>query len=185
MRQDPDTLTSVVVRSNLPSEALATALRDTLREIDPEQPAYDISTLDARIMNSLGARRAPMALIGVFAASALVLSVIGLYGLLSFLVGQRHGEFGVRLAMGARAKDLFSTVLSQGGRLIALGLGLGLVLAALATLWLRTQLFGISAFDPLTIGTVLIVLAATGLLACLLPARLAARVYPILVLRSE
>ncbi len=185
MRQDPDTLTSVVVRSNLPSEALATALRDTLREIDPEQPAYDISTLDARIMNSLGARRAPMALIGVFAASALVLSVIGLYGLLSFLVGQRHGEFGVRLAMGARAKDLFSTVLSQGGRLIALGLGLGLVLAALATLWLRTQLFGISAFDPLTIGTVLIVLAATGLLACLLPARLAARVDPILVLRSE
>ncbi|MBK8283673.1 MAG: ABC transporter permease [Ahniella sp.] len=185
MRQDPNPLGSLVVRSALPSEALATALRDALRKIDPEQPAYDISTLDARIMNSLGARRAPMALIGVFAASALVLSVIGLYGLLSFLVGQRHGEFGVRLAMGARANDLFATVLSQGGRLIALGLGLGLILALLATQWLRTQLFGISAVDPLTISAVLIVLAVTGLIACLLPARLAARVDPILVLRSE
>jgi len=185
MRQNPDSLGSLVVRSGLPSDSLTTALRETLRKLDPEQPAFDISTLDARIMNSLGARRAPMALIGVFAASALILSVIGLYGLLSFLVGQRHGEFGVRLAMGAQARDLFAAVLGQGGRLIATGLGIGLLLALYVTQLLRTQLFGISAFDPATFATVLIVLAGTGLLACFLPARLASRVDPMMVLRAE
>jgi predicted permease len=185
MRQRPDSIGSVVVRSTLPSETLATALRETLRAVDPEQPAYDISTLDARIMNSLGARRAPMALIGVFAGSALLLSVVGLYGLLSFLVGQRHGEFGVRLAMGAQARDLFAAVLGQGGRLIAIGLGIGLLLALYVTQLLRTQLFGISVFDPLTFTTVLLVLAGTGVAACLLPARHAARVDPMMVLRAD
>lgn len=185
MRQVPANMSSIVVRSNLPSEALAQGLRERLRRIDPEQPIYDISTLDARILSALGSRRAPMALIGVFAGSALVLSVIGLYGLLNFLVGQRHGEFGVRLAMGAQASDLFRAVLSQGGRLIALGLVLGVLLAAYVGQWLRAQLFGVGAFDLLTFVTVLSTLGITGLLACVLPARLAARVDPMRVLRAE
>lgn len=185
MRQLPASASSVVVRSNLPTEELTSGLRQRLQRIDPEQPIYDISTLDARIFNALGSRRAPMALIGIFAGSALVLSVIGLYGLLNFLVGQRHGEFGVRLAMGAQASDLFRTVLSQGGRLIAFGLVLGLLLAAYISQWLRAQLFGVSAFDLLTFVTVLSTLGITGLLACALPARLAARVDPMRVLRAE
>lgn len=185
IRQVPARMASVVVRSQLPSEELTKGLRERLRRIDPEQPLYDINTLDARILSALGSRRAPMALIGVFAGSALVLSVIGLYGLLNFLVGQRHGEFGVRLAMGAKASDLFRTVLSQGGRLIGVGLVLGLLLALYASQWLRAQLFGIGAFDPLTFVTVLMTLGLTGLLACVLPARLAARVDPMRVLRAE
>ncbi|HEX7047372.1 MAG TPA: ABC transporter permease [Gammaproteobacteria bacterium] len=175
----------VVLRTAGNPDALAASLRNAIRSLDPEIPAYDIRTLHARIDESLQGRRTPMTLLAVFACIALVLAGIGLYGVLAFNVTQRTGEIGVRMALGASRNRVLKLVLGQGGRLILAGLGLGLVLAAALAVSLRSLLFGVSVGDPVVYLASVLLLAAVALLACLLPALRATRVEPIAALRYE
>lgn len=174
-----------VLKSSLPSGGLVKPLREAIQSVDPEQPVYDIKTMDERIRISLQGREAPMVLLGVFAALALLLSAIGIYGVLSFAVAQRTGEFGVRRAMGASYRDIVALVLSQAGRTVLLGLALGLIGAVVLTRFMQSQLFGVTSGDPLTLLIVIITLGLVALPACWLPARRAATIEPMQALRNE
>ncbi|MCC6563057.1 MAG: ABC transporter permease [Xanthomonadales bacterium] len=181
----PIGMSTLVLRTSIDPDTMAATLRRTLRELDPQLALYDVQTLDARIDASLGLRRAPLALVGAFASTALLLAVVGLYGVLAFVVGSRSGEIGLRMAIGARARDVVRMVVGQGVRLVGVGLALGLVLASLGGSVLSSQLFGISVFDPVTFAAVAAVLLFAALVACIAPARRAAAVDPIDALRSE
>ena len=146
---------------------------------------YDVRTLDERIRISLDGRRAPMTLLAVFSLVALVLAAIGIYGVLAFAVTQRTGELGVRMAIGAQRGDIVSMVLRQGGRLVALGLGIGVVAALVGGRALSTQLYGVGASDPITMVLVVALLASVAFFACWLPARRAAGTDPIVALRHD
>ena len=146
---------------------------------------FDVATLDQRVSRSLTGRRVPMQLIGLFAAVALVLAAIGIYGVLAFAVAQRTGEFGVRMAIGADAARIQRQVLGDGVRLAAIGLGVGVVCAFAIGIALRSQLFGVGVIDPPSLIAVLAVLAATALAACWLPAYRASRTTPVDALRYE
>lgn len=174
-----------VVATGLPAGAMATAIRDAVLRVDPEQPVFDIRTLDERIASSLQGRQTPMLLLTVFAGVALLLSAIGIYGVLAWSVAQRTGELGVRMAIGAQRGDVVRMVLGQGGRIAALGLVAGLIGALALGGFLGSQLFGVSRFDPLTFLAVVLVLGSVALVACWLPARRAARVSPLQALRQQ
>jgi len=161
----------------------AAALREALRRVDPEQPVHDFLLLEERIALSLERQRAPMNLIGGFAGVALLLSAIGIYAVLAFSVSQRTGELGVRMAIGAGSGQILSLVMKHGAALTAAGLGIGLLLAVLLGQLARSQLFGVTPYDPLTFLLVPPVLAVIALLACWLPARRAARIDPLVALR--
>jgi ABC-type antimicrobial peptide transport system permease subunit len=183
--QHPAETFALILRTSGPPGALAQPLRDAVRAIDPEQPLFDIMTLDERVHLSLTGRRVPMQLIGLFAALALVLAAVGIYGVLAFAVAQRTGEFGVRMAIGADAGRIRRQVLGDGARLLGLGLAIGVVAAIVLGFVLRSQLFGVGAIDVPSLAIVLVVLAATALAACWLPARRAARAAPLDALRYE
>jgi ABC-type antimicrobial peptide transport system permease subunit len=156
-----------------------------VRSVDPDQPMFNVATLDARVQKSLTGRRVPLELIGLFAALALVLAAIGIYGVLAFAVAERTGEFGVRMAIGADASRIRRQVLGDGARIAGAGLGFGVICALALGFALRSQLFGIGVVDPLSLVAVVAVLAVTALVACWLPARRAARTAPIEALRYE
>ncbi|MBP7417547.1 MAG: ABC transporter permease [Xanthomonadales bacterium] len=174
-----------VVRSGLPTGGLVQPVRDAVLRADPEQPVYDIRTLDERIAISLEGRRAPMVLLALFSAVALLLAAIGIYGVLAFAVAQRTGELGVRMAIGAQRGDIVSMVLRQGARLVSIGLGIGIVAALVGGRALSAQLYGVGATDPVTLVAVVGLLAAVAFMACWLPARRAAGTDPIVALRHE
>jgi len=184
-RQQPEAYATLALRTDLAPEKLVAPLRAALHDIDPEQPVFDVRTMTERIRLSLDDRRTPMLLLMLFAGVALVLSAIGIYGVLAFTVALRTGEFGVRLSLGARRGDILRLVFSDGGRLTVIGLALGLLSAVAIALTMRAQLFGVGVLDPLTLLTVLLLIAATAAFACWLPARRAARVEPIEALRYE
>jgi predicted permease len=184
-QQEPDRSATLAVRTALAPNALVTPLREALLKIDPEQPIFDIQPMDERIRTSLDDRRTPMLLLLLFAAVALVLSAIGIYGVLAFSVASRTGELGVRMSIGANRSDILKLVLRDGARLTGIGLGIGLAGSLALSQLMKAQLFGIGIIDPITLVSVIAVLAATALLACYLPARRAARVDPIEALRHE
>jgi predicted permease len=184
-KQEPAGLMTLALRTDTSPTALVAPLRAALLRIDPEQPVFDIRTMSERIALSLDDRRTPMLLLMLFACIALALSAVGIYGVLAFAVALRTGEIGVRLSLGANKADILKLVLRDGGRLTALGLALGLIGAIGIGFAMRSQLFGVGVFDPLTLGTVLVLIAGTAFLACWLPARRAARVSPIQALRYE
>jgi putative ABC transport system permease protein len=174
----------VVIRSSQPLDQTSRWVRSQVAALDPTLP-IDVVTLHQRVSKLADQPRFQTLLVGFFAATGLVLALIGLYGLISFLVTQRTQEIGVRLALGANKSDILGLVMGQSLRLVAAGTTLGLIAALAATRVLSSQLFGISAHDPATfaIGTLLLVLIA--LMATLLPARSASRVSPIVALRCE
>lgn len=174
-----------VVASPLPTVALATSIREAVLRVDPEQPVFDLRTLDERIALSLRGRQAPMLLLTLFAGVALALSAIGIYGVMAWSVAQRTGELGVRMAIGARRGDVVRMVLGQGGRIAGIGLVAGLIGALALGGFLGSQLFGVSRFDPLTFVAVIAVLGAIALFACWLPARRAAKIDPMTALRHD
>jgi predicted permease len=175
----------LAVRTSVPPSALVEPLRAAVRSVDPDQPIFDVTTLDDRIGRSLTSRRVPLQLIGLFAGVALALAAIGIYGVLAFAVAQRTGEFGVRMAIGADASRIRREVLGGGARLAAIGLGIGVACAFALGVALRSQLFGIGVVDLPSLAAVVVVLAATALIACWLPARRASRTAPIEALRYE
>ena len=184
-RQRPPGRASLVVRTSLPAAAAGRQIRAAVQAVDPEQPVFNVTTMNERIERSLGNQRAPTLLLAVFAVVAVLLSVVGIYGVLSYVVGQRTTEVGVRMALGAQAPNVLGLVIGQGAWLVGAGLLVGVLGALALTRFLASLLFGISAFDPLTYTLVALLLAAVGIAACSLPAWRATRISPVAALRHE
>ena len=166
-------------------KALAPAVRREVQAIDPDQPITQVTTMEENISNSLAARRLTMTLLGAFAALALLLASVGLYGVMALSVTQRTRELGIRLALGAARADVFKLVLGQGVALVSLGLGLGLLGALAAGRGLASVLYGVGAVDVAALVTAIASLSAVAMLACFFPARRATRVDPMVALREE
>ena len=177
-------LTFVVRTANEPL-ALVSAVRNELQQMDPAQPMAAVSTMDQLLAGTLSRSRFTMLVLGVFAAVALILACVGIYGVIAYSVTQRTQEFGIRMALGANRQDVFRLVLGQGTRLTLVGIGLGILAAVVVTRLMATLLYGISATDPLTFTAVALLLALVALAACYIPARRATRVDPIVALRYE
>ncbi|MBN8246662.1 MAG: ABC transporter permease [Verrucomicrobia bacterium] len=175
---------TLVLRATSPPESLIPTVRRTLRALDPEQPLYDVQTLEARIEGTLRNHQMPMRLLSLFGGMALLLASLGVYGILAFHVGQRTQEFGIRGALGATPRDVAALVLGQGLRLVLLGIALGLASYLAVSRFLRTMVFEISTLDPLALMAGPLILCACAALACWLPARRAARVDPMTALRA-
>ena len=176
---------SVLVRSAGDPGALARPLADAVRRVDPGLAVFALEPLEVTLSQSLGQRRFTMLLLTTFAGLAVVLAVIGVYGVLSYLVAQRVPELGVRLALGAPQRAVVGLVVRQASGLALAGLGLGLLGALAATRLLRGLLWGVSTVDPFTYGAVILLLAAAAVVASWLPAARAARVDPLTALRSQ
>jgi putative ABC transport system permease protein len=177
--------TFLAIRSALPTEQLVDSLRRTSREINSDQAVYNVQTMDSVISASLAARRFSMILLASFAALALLLSSIGIYGVVSYVVGQKTREIGLRVALGASRAAVMRMILSQGGRLAAAGVVVGLAASFVLTRFMSAMLFGVSASDPATFVAVAAVLTAVALAACYIPARRAMQVDPMVALRHE
>jgi predicted permease len=176
---------TLVVNASISSENLIAALRAAIREVNPNQAVYNIQTMEEAIASSHAELDLYLWLIGLFAALALVLSIAGIYGVISHAVASRRKEFGIRLALGADPGRLLRLVLAQGGLLIGAGLTIGMAGALALTRFLRAQLYGITPTDPATFAMVSLVLAGVGVAACINPARRAMKLDPITVLRYE
>jgi predicted permease len=187
MLQAADTSTGLVVRTTSDPAALTGALRAELRALDASAPLFGVRTMERLIADSPAAfmRRYPAYLIGIFAAVALVLASVGIYGVISYMVSQRTRELAIRAALGARRRDLLGLVLRQGLGLALAGVGLGLLGALALSRLLASQLYGVSAADPAVYAGVSLLLVAVALVACLVPARRATRVDPMVALRYE
>lgn len=175
----------LVVKTAGDPAALSAAVRDAVRSADPEQPVFDIRTMQQRMDEVAQSRRAPMLLLSLFSGVALLLAVLGVYGVLAFSVAQRTSEFGVRLALGASAGDIAALVLRQGARLVLLGIAAGLAGYLALSSVIGKLLYGVAATDPLTLALAPVVLALAALAACLLPVRRAVRINPLEALRTE
>ena len=153
--------------------------------LDKGVAIYNSATLEERLKNSLAPRRSNMVLLGIFAALAFLLALIGIYGVIAYAVTQRNQEIGIRVALGAQRADVLILVLGQGSKLIVAGILVGLAMALALTKLLARQLYGITAHDPATLTAGAIALALIALLACYLPARRAMKVDPMVALRYE
>ncbi|HLK33227.1 MAG TPA: FtsX-like permease family protein, partial [Terriglobales bacterium] len=177
---------SLVARTAGDPAALATTIRQAVKDVDPSQAAaYDLQTMDDLIADSLGPRRFAVTLLGLFAGIALFLAALGLYGIISYSVSLRTQEIGIRMALGARRPEVLRMVVIQGLRLVAAGVVAGLAVAAALAAVLSSQLFEVSAFDPITFLIMVLLMAVVAMLATYLPARRAANVDPIVALRYE
>jgi ABC-type antimicrobial peptide transport system permease subunit len=153
--------------------------------VDPDLPIAKVAPLTVIVKDSLTQSRFSMLLLSAFGALALILASIGIYGVVSYSVGQRTREIGVRMALGAQRRNVLGLVLGQGARLAGLGIAIGLVAAIGVTRLMASLLFGVAPRDPLTFFAVPVLLMAIALLACYIPARRAMRVDPMVALRSE
>jgi putative ABC transport system permease protein len=174
----------LVVRARSDAMALLPAVRRTIATLDPEQPVYAIRTLEDAFADSIAQRKAAMVLLTVFAGMALVLAAVGIYGLMSYMVNERRHEIGIRMALGAAARDVLALVVRQTGLLVAIGVGLGVVGALALSRVLGRIAFEVGGSDPATIGGVAVLLAVVALAATLAPARRATRVAPVVALRE-
>jgi putative ABC transport system permease protein len=176
---------TLLVRASGEPSALASSIRHQVQMLDEDQPISDVNTMEQVVAQAEAGHRFPMVLLGLFAALALVLAAVGIYGVMSYSVYQRMHEIGIRMALGAARRDVLITMLKRGAILAAIGIGIGLTGALLLTHLMAGLLFGVRPTDPLTFGVVSLALAGVGLLASLVPARRAAKVDPMVALRYE
>ncbi len=176
---------TLVVRTNVEPMTLSEPVRQAIWRVDPDQPMWKIRSVDLLVERSVADRKFLLALMIMFAALALALTVIGLYGVISYLVNQRTQEIGIRMALGAQVRHILQLILKHGVILVSLGVVIGLVAAILVTRLMSNLLYGVTATDPLTFGAIALLLTFIALVACYLPARRAAHVDPVVALRSE
>jgi putative ABC transport system permease protein len=175
----------LVVRTTRPLVSLARDVRVVMKEFDPTLPSTEFVTLSGIVDQAVAPRRLITSLLGAFSALALLLSAIGLYGVIAYSVGQRTREIGIRLAVGAQRGQVVNMIVGEGLRMAAAGVALGLVACLLLTRVLGSLLFGVTATDPLVFAANAAILVIVALLACALPARRAAKVDPMEALRQE
>jgi putative ABC transport system permease protein len=183
--QLPMSYTSLLVRTRVPATTLAASVRRTVRDMDPSVAVWGVRAMDEILDESAGGRRLIVRLLGAFAALALALAAVGVGGVMAYSVSERVREIAIRMALGARGRDVMAAVLRRAVRMTVLGVLLGLAGAMAATRLMRALLFGISATDPWVFSAAAGVLVAVGLFAAYWPARRAARVDPITALRAE
>jgi predicted permease len=175
----------VVVRTQTDPDAAAAAIAREIRNVDSTVPIYDVRSMADRMQDSLARQRFSMILLGAFAGFALILAMVGVYGVMSFMVTQCTHDIGVRIALGAQRNDIIALVVRQGMSLAGVGIVAGLAGAALLTQMMASLLFGVSAKDLFTFSTSAVLLALVALFACLIPARRATSVDPLIALREE
>jgi putative ABC transport system permease protein len=180
--QEPARGMILVVRSSQDPRSLASAIRREIQSIDPDEPVANVRTLDTVVADSVAPRRLSVVLLGVFAAIALLLSAVGIYGVISYLVVQRTHEIGVRMALGAQRRDVLRLVVGHAAKLVGIGTVLGLVLAFFSSRALSALLYGVGAFDPLTIIFFTVALISIALIASYIPALRATRADPMIAL---
>jgi putative ABC transport system permease protein len=176
---------TLVVRAARNPTNLIADVRGIIRSVDRDQPLGGIRTMENLVSESVAPRRLTMLISGLFAALALLLAMVGLYGVISYSVAQRSHEFGIRMALGATKGDILSLIVAQGFRLAMAGIIVGMAGALALTQVLTNLLFGTTPTDPLTFGAVALLLVGVTLLACYIPARRAAKVDPVVALRYE
>jgi putative ABC transport system permease protein len=175
----------LAVRTTLAPASVTSAIRQQVLAVDKNMSIYDVSTMDQLLANSVAQPRLNLTLLVSFAAIALVLAAVGIYGVMAYTVTQRTHEIGIRMAMGAQSEDVLKQVLREGAQLAAVGLALGLVGSLAASRLIATLLFGVKPTDPLTLASVAVILAIVALAACYIPARRATRVDPLTALRYQ
>jgi predicted permease len=182
--QRPRAAMSLTMLSDADMQQVTTAARGILQELDPETPAK-FRTFSQMYAASLGSRRFNVVLIGFFGIAALVLATTGVFGVMAYSVSRRTREIGVRVALGASTGEVLRMILSQGMRTIVIGVAIGITGALALTRTVQSLLFGVTATDPLTFGSVTLLLVGAALLACYIPARRATKVDPMVALRYE
>jgi putative ABC transport system permease protein len=183
--QNPGDGGAIVLRSSSDPAALTAGVREALRSLDPDVPLFNVQTLEDVVGETVAPRRLSVILLSAFAALALTLAAIGIYGVMSYAVSQRTQEFGIRMALGARSGDVLRLVLRSAMLLLIIGAGLGLAGAFYLSRFLQSMLFQVPPTDVWTYVSIIVLLSSVALLACYLPARRATRVDPLVALRYE
>jgi putative ABC transport system permease protein len=183
--QMPMAAMTMVVRTSGDPRALQQAVRGVVQSLDKNAPVYTVRTVEEVLDRSVAAPRFNTLLIGLFAAVALILTMVGLYGVMSCAVAENTQQIGIRMALGAQRRDVLSVILGQGMRLTAVGVALGLAAAFGLTRLMSSLLFGVGSTDPWTFASVAVVLVFVAAAACYLPARRAMNVDPVVALRQD
>jgi putative ABC transport system permease protein len=183
--QGASTSLTLIARTETDPLGLVSGVRDAISTVDPDQPVYRVMTMHQVVADAVAQPRLTTLSLSIFAALALVLAVVGIYGVMSYVVVQRTPEIGIRMALGARGRDVLSLCIRQGMKLVLMGLAVGLVASFVLTRLMVNLLFGVSPTDPLTFAVLASLHAGVALLACYLPARRATRVDPLVALRHE
>ena len=176
---------NLAIRTHGDPQSLVNQIQKEIWSVDKDQAVYQVQTMRQMVGASVGTRRFAMLLLVLFAGIALVLAAIGIYGVISYSVAQRTHEIGVRMALGASAREVLTLIIRQGMRPALLGVAIGLAGAVALTRLMKSLLFGVSATDPLTFALIALLLTSVALLACWIPARRAAKVDPMIALRTE
>jgi putative ABC transport system permease protein len=187
LEQSPISRMTLVVRSKTDASAIVSAARHKIAELDPDLPLANVASMKEVIAASgrVTQSRLTAQFTGTFALLALLLTAVGIYGIVTYSVAQRTQEMGLRMALGASRSDVLRLVIAQGMRFVLVGIAIGFAAALALTRLIKTLLFGTSATDPLTFATVIAVLISVSCLACYIPARRAARLDPLVALRCE
>ena len=176
---------AVIIKASGDPNQLIASVRQQVKAVDPDQPIYGIRTMDEIRAESVAPQRLNLTLLSLFAGIALVLAIVGIYGVMSYAVTQRTHEIGIRMAIGAQPRDVFRMVVGQGMMLALIGVAFGLVGAFGLTRLMATMLFGVEPTDPATFGSIAVLLTAVALVACYIPGRRATKVDPVVSLRYE
>src|SRR5215813_6409045 len=176
---------TVIVKGSSDPNQLISSIREQVRQIDPDQPIFGVRTMNEIRSESVASERLNLTLLSLFAGIALVLAIVGVYGVMSYSVSQRTHEIGIRMAIGAQPRDVFKMIIGQGMLLAVLGVVVGLILAFIFTRLMASMLFGVKATDPVTFGSIALLLTVVALLACFIPGRRATKVDPVVSLRYE